>query len=212
MKTLYSAFYTGDGYPFNHIAEEVVLAKNITDLQEKDSALVIWGGADISPDLYKHPHSRTTYPSQTRDPIEWALLHQAIKLGIPIIGVCRGAQMLCAAAGGFLIQDVSNHHGSHMVHTYDGTIFNVNSIHHQMMAGYEKVSHKVLAWCDKPRSKSYLYRDDEFYQPPEDFKEPEMIWFPKIKGMAIQWHPEGMAVDSPASTFIFGELNAYGIQ
>lgn len=214
MKILYSACYK-HAFPFGRLANEVVAVWDAGRLTELDSALVIWGGSDINPQFYGHPSSRTTYLDGDRDDVEWALVKRAIELGIPIIGVCRGAQMLCAAAGGFLLQDVKRHAGgAHSITTYKGDEHTVNSIHHQMMAGLEKVPHEMLAWSTQNRSEEagYIYKDDQKFQVPPDWKEPEMVWFPNIKGMAIQWHPEGMNPVSPASLFVFEEIWIHGFQ
>lgn len=206
MKKLYSACYGDSGHPFNVFTRDVQTVVDPADLIEQDSALIIWGGSDISPSLYNHLESKTTYPHPTRDATEWALAKRAASLGIPIFGVCRGAQMLCALAGGYLIQDVSNHSGSHTVDTYNGRSFVVNSIHHQMMFVPEEVEHEVLAWTSIKRSKRYKYMNDLDHPPPE--KELEFVYFPKIKGYAVQWHPEGMAASSEATQFILGEIYA----
>lgn len=206
FKKLYSAMYLDDCYPFHVLTESVEAVSDPDELTEPNSALIIWGGADINPSLYKHPMHQTTRPGGMRDRIEWGLVQTAIERGIPIIGVCRGAQMLCAAAGGFLIQDVDNHAGArHAVKTFDGQSFMVNSIHHQMMAGYEKVDHELVAWSAK-LSPQYHYRDNKLYDPPEGWKEPEMIYFKKIMGVAIQWHPEMMDDKSEATIYILNYL------
>lgn len=203
---LYSAAFGGDCYPFHNLARKVEVVKEAEQMKEKNAVLVVWGGADISPTLYGHAKSRLTWPSDYRDKIEWAAMKRAVALGIPIIGICRGAQMLCALAGGFLIQDVSNHQGGHGIRTYDGSVMAVNSIHHQMMAGLENVEHELLAWvAPKNRSNAYLWKDDQEYVVPEGFKEPEMVYFPKIKGYAIQWHPEAMPEECQATEFILKE-------
>ena len=210
MNVLYSAVYSSGCHPFDTLADRIQGVNFPEQLVDTDSALVVWGGADINPSLYKHKQSDTTWPGGRRDFIEWDLIQAAIKLGIPIIGVCRGAQMLCAAAGGFLIQDVRNHAGHrHDCTTYDGQTIQVNSIHHQMMAGYEKVDHDLLAWSSEPLSKGhYKYQDDQDYKLPEGFVEPEAIVFNAIKGFAVQWHPEAMNIDSNATQFIFKEYHA----
>ena len=210
VAVLYSAMY-GGGHPFDSFCEEIEIVNRPHELENPDSVLVIWGGSDINPKLYNHPQSRTTYPSASRDPVEWDLIGRAVKMGIPIIGVCRGAQMLCAKAGGFLIQDVENHVGQHRVVTHKGDEVTVNSIHHQMLGGIEQVPHELLAWCDTPISSKYIWKDDQEYIPPKGFKEPEMVWFPEIKGMAIQWHPEGMSANSEATKFIFEELQSHAV-
>jgi gamma-glutamyl-gamma-aminobutyrate hydrolase PuuD len=204
-KVLYSVMFGGDGYPFESLAEKVETVRSVSDIKEPDSVMVIWGGADITPTLYGHPQSRTTHPYQSRDALEWASIQRAITMGIPIIGVCRGAQMLCAAAGGFLIQDVRNHAGrGHTITTNKGDVMSVNSIHHQMLAGLENVEHELIAWSTTPLSKGqYIWKDDQVYSPPEGFKEPEFVYFPKIKGYAVQWHPEGMPFPCDATTLVF---------
>lgn len=209
VDVVYSACYGGDAYPFGDLGNEVKAITNPdAQMTNPNAILVVWGGADINPKLYGHEQSKTTHPSASRDPVEWACIQKAIELGIPMIGVCRGAQMMCAAAGGFLIQDVSGHHGQHTVTTYNGSILNVNSIHHQMLAGLEKVDHELLAWSTVKRSGGYIWKDDQSYVPPVGFKEPELVYFPRIKAMAVQWHPEMMSENSPATTFIMEQWYA----
>ena len=206
-QVLYSGYYPDDGYPFHTLAKDVVTAKLPEDIIEPDSILVIWGGSDINPALYGHEQSLRTYPGGRRDYIEWDLIQKAIMLDIPIIGVCRGAQMLCAAAGGYLIQHVDNHTGSHhKVDTIDGTSFTVNSIHHQMMCVPEEVDHVRLAITDKPRSQRYIYQKDREHNPVAEL---EAVWFPTLKGLAIQWHPEAMDDGSDATKFIMEKIDAY---
>lgn len=209
MKIVYSALYGGLCYPFGGLADEVKTVKDPEQMTEKDSVLIVWGGADINPKYYGHKQSHTTYCYESRDSFEWACIQRAIKLGIPMIGVCRGAQMMCAAAGGFLIQDVSGHAGGrHNCDTYDGSVISINSIHHQMMAGLENVEHEMLAWSSPARSNHYTWKDDVKYSPVEGFKEAEMVYFTKIKALAVQWHPEGMDDTSPATKFVLKEFGA----
>jgi len=75
--------------------------------------VVITGGADINPHRYgqsAHPHTQT--PEDLRDDFEDALLTEALRAHLPILGVCRGAQMLNVHLGGTLHQhlpDVVGH-------------------------------------------------------------------------------------------------------
>lgn len=172
------------------------------DELDAESILILWGGGDISPSLYKSKVSirggGSEQPNQ-RDAIEWAMTQQAIKLQIPIIGVCRGAQMLCAAAGGKLIQHFDNHAGrNHEITTVEGDRLTVNSLHHQLMYPFE-VDHELLAWSSTNLSQEY---HDEYKVLKEIPCEPELVVFPKIRGIAVQWHPEAMSAKSPASQYL----------
>ena len=102
-KRLVSGYYE-DYFPFHAsgLFKDFSVTSNPADLTEND-VLLIWGGEDISPSLYGKKVSRETHASEEpsrRDRIEWALMQRAKELNIPIIGICRGAQMLCASAGG----------------------------------------------------------------------------------------------------------------
>lgn len=208
MKKLYSALYDDNCHPFNALLanpQNVEVVRD-PDQLENDGALIIWGGSDINPQLYNHPAHSTTYPGGLRDRLEWSLLTRAKEIGLPIIGVCRGAQMLCAAAGGFLLQDVHNHHGHHEVVTHDGVKFNVNSIHHQMMAGFTMIDHELVAWREGRRGAPYGYMNDQTYSPPENWKEPEFVYFRAINGYAIQWHPEMMGEESQATQYVLNYI------
>jgi len=67
--------------------------------------LVLAGGADIGPDVYGRPvHPRTTQTRPDRDSGELALLTEAQGRDLPILGICRGAQLLTVARGAALDQ------------------------------------------------------------------------------------------------------------
>lgn len=210
MRRLVSAYYKGS-YPFIGMGlfHSGISTDNPDDLKEGD-ALVVWGGGDIWPGYYNKGRSSMSWADNkptTRDEVEWGLIQQAIKLGVPMIGVCRGAQMMCAAAGGFLYQDVKSHGGTHAVTTNDGKEFLVNSIHHQMMEP-KGTKHELVAWTD-PRSSHYMdVIDGEDVKHLEGYleREPEYIYFNEIKAHAVQWHPEGLAENSQANQYLKSKL------
>lgn len=201
---LASALY-GSFYPFDELTtsegkplfEDFYTVVKPDELKE-DTCLVVWGGGDISPSLYTRMPSQYTGASQNlsrRDADEWLLMQRAKAMGNPIIGVCRGGQMLCALAGGFLVQDVTNHGRSHGMETFDGQIFSTSSLHHQMMYPWG-VEHKMLGWSTQKLSKHYIDTDKAGNDVPiEVEKEPEAVWFPTVKGFALQGHPEFVAHD-----------------
>ena len=94
-----------------------------------------------------------------RDESEIALLHAAIELGVPVLGICRGLQVLNVALGGDLRQDVPGHvlppPGTHAVRSAQGSLVrelvgaatDVNSIHHQAVARLGRGLH-ATAWSD----------------------------------------------------------------
>lgn len=207
MTILYCALWSDDGFPFSELATAVQVVTKPSDFSDtEDGILVVWGGADIDPALYMHPASSHTGHGGKRDVIEWELMKEAKRRGMPIIGVCRGAQMLCALAGGYLIQDVRNHGGRHEVQTIDGKRFMVNSIHHQMMEP-SMTDHELLAWLPQPLSAgNYIWKNDLKWVPPEGWKEPEFVYFKSVKGFAIQWHPEMMNENSDATQYVLNTI------
>jgi putative glutamine amidotransferase len=110
------------------------------------------GGPDLDPEAYgareRHPQLGETEPSL--DAFELALARTALARGVPILGVCRGAQALNVAAGGTLHQHLDGHRQTeaatlptHVVqvapHTRLAAIMGagtlaVNSFHHQAVA------------------------------------------------------------------------------
>ncbi|MGH3859579.1 gamma-glutamyl-gamma-aminobutyrate hydrolase family protein [Actinokineospora sp.] len=66
--------------------------------------LVLTGGADIDPGRYGAPPHHTTVFRPDRDAFEFALLYAALAAGVPVLGVCRGMQVLAVALGGTLTQ------------------------------------------------------------------------------------------------------------
>ncbi len=78
-------------------------------------AVVLAGGADVDPARYgAAPHPRTDRPRTDRDAAELAVLRRALDRGVPVLGICRGLQLLNVALGGSLHQhlpDVVGHDG-----------------------------------------------------------------------------------------------------
>ena len=183
---------TGAFRPFDQVfdAGERIVPAEVANVD----ALVIWGGEDISTGLYGEDGGVWTGADRelsARDKLESDAVNEAVRLGKPIIGVCRGAQLLCAMAGGKLVQHVDNHNrGDHYMQTSDGRVMEVTSLHHQMMWPFA-VEHKMLGWSKHNLSNRYAFNAARVKTAMEVKEvEPEVVYFPTIKGLALQFHPE----------------------
>ncbi|MBA2794218.1 MAG: gamma-glutamyl-gamma-aminobutyrate hydrolase family protein [Thermoleophilaceae bacterium] len=127
-------------------------------------AIVLAGGSDVDPTSYgarPHPETKGTWPE--RDRFELGVVHRALEREIPVLGICRGMQMLNVAAGGTIAQhlpDVLGHsdhrhtpgtYGDHSVRLEPGSLAEeaagaerlaVKSHHHQ---GADELGEGVVA-------------------------------------------------------------------
>lgn len=69
--------------------------------------LMLTGGRDVDPSLFgEQPHGTATSAEPGRDEFEVALVREAVARDLPLLGICRGLQVLNVALGGTLIQDI----------------------------------------------------------------------------------------------------------
>lgn len=132
----------------------VLDARDVDDLLRSVDGVVLSGGVDIDPSWYgaeRQPEVEVV--DLARDEFELALVRAAADLGIPVLGVCRGMQLLNVAFGGTLIQhlpgadagdghrqrarfaevihDVEVLEGSRLAEVLGTTLVGVNTLHHQ---------------------------------------------------------------------------------
>lgn len=90
-------------------------APGVADVVDRLDAVLLSGGADVAADAYDAtPHPCAEAPQRDRDAAELAVLDRASALGLPVLGVCRGLQLLNVGLGGTLHQhlpDVVGHTG-----------------------------------------------------------------------------------------------------
>lgn len=170
-------------------------------------ALCLTGGEDLEPSRYGVPADPRTEPADpARDALELSLVAMARERDLPILGICRGFQVLNVAYGGSLVQHVEGHREangpihphvalatprSRLAAACGAAPFKVNARHHQ------GVDERSLAPGLVPTA-----RIDELI---EAFEDPARSWV-----VAVQWHPERSADPdmSAAGTRIFDAFAA----
>ncbi|HET8685588.1 MAG TPA: hypothetical protein VFM18_02850, partial [Methanosarcina sp.] len=83
----------------------------------------------------------------------------------------------------------------------------VSSLHHQMM-NPEGTEHELFMWSKEPLSREY-FDANGVYQETSIKVEPEYIYFPKIKGHALQWHPEFHGANEACNIWLKEKLDGF---
>jgi putative glutamine amidotransferase len=101
----------------------------LADYARHLDGLVLQGGADVSPASYGASPLRPEWAGdRLRDEYEMELLQEFIEMGKPVLGICRGAQLINVAFGGTLVQDIASQLPDMQPHVSDA---------------YEKLRHAV---------------------------------------------------------------------
>lgn len=164
---------------------------------ERLDGLLLAGGEDVDPSFYgEAPHIGLGEVSPERDALEISLIRETVALGKPILGICRGMQVLNVALGGSLYQDLPREwrgviqHSqrakrSHLSHTvriqeqsklYEllgrNSTIGCNSFHHQAV---KEVAQNLVpvAWDEEGLIEAVENRSYPFM-------------------VAVQWHPENL--------------------
>ncbi len=162
----------------------VVPGRASLDLLDVVDALVLTGGGDVDPSLYGGDPATATEVDPVRDRAELVLVREAADRGLPVLGVCRGLQLLAVAFGGRLtaaigdrhVQPMSGHRvllgpGSRLAALL-GPSANVSSIHHQA------IGETGPCWRATARTADGGVEACEWAGPE--------AW----PVLAVQWHPE----------------------
>lgn len=160
----------------------------VHDINQAD-LIVFTGGEDVDPAIYGEQRHYETMSNIRRDIRETAIYRRAIEQDIPMVGICRGAQLLCALNGGILVQHQPNPRSNHYMYTYDKEYIDITSSHHQAAFPFNlpKDEYKVLAWTAE--LDFHLGGSGEELNPP---MECEVVYYPKTRCLGIQGHPERM--------------------
>lgn len=165
------------------------------------------GGHDVSPEIYGETRRKECgICSPQRDRMELLLLEYAMKKNKPILGICRGIQLINAALGGTLWQDLPTEHPS-------------KTQHHQHPP-YDQPIHEVILCPNTPLAdllgRSSLSVNSYHHQAIRDLAQAlrpmaiapdglvEAVWHPESTFLwAVQWHPEFAYKTDEASQAIF---------
>jgi putative glutamine amidotransferase len=180
---------------------------DVEDFLDGVDGLLLSGGEDVDPILYGQMHdgrSRNTNPR--RDRTEMALARTAVERRLPVLGVCRGLQLLNVAFGGSLLQDVARPEsphppnatdpeevlaqrhpitiapGSRLARLYGAERRVVNTMHHQAIDRMADAFVPV-AWSDDGLVEAIEPAD------------------PAGPVLAVQWHPERQVADGDQVLF-----------
>ncbi len=184
-----------------HIPMEVVWlggAEQAPQPAETVDALCFTGGADVEPSRYGAADVENCCETDPlRDATEWKMLEAATRLAMPVLGICRGMQLLNVFHGGTLLPDLRDrnaaHRGSpekiHGLRLAPGSLLappenmawerNVNSSHHQAV---DRLAEPFRATAHAPDGTIEAF---EWRRPAG-----------KPFLLAVQWHPERMNADS----------------
>lgn len=121
-----------------------------------DADLVVFSGSghDVNPKLYNRTAHSSTFINDVLDKSNLSLYAFCYKRGIPMMGVCGGAQILHVAQGGELYQDVDNHNTPHAAWDPHEKLYfdRISSVHHQMCVRNNKM--EVLLEAHKSRHRA----------------------------------------------------------
>jgi putative glutamine amidotransferase len=111
--------------PLQHAGAVPIVIPRASRPQDVDRLLdlvdgvLLSGGRDVNPELYGAPPHPTSSPIVIEhDRLELALAAGALDRGLPILGLCRGAQVLAVARGGTLVQDLPSERPSAVRHSW----------------------------------------------------------------------------------------------
>ncbi len=99
------------------VTEDTVALASAVDVID---GLIMTGGEDIAPSYYgEEPHPKLGEVDTLRDTYDIYLLRKAVSEGVPVLGICRGEQLINVAFGGTLYQDIPSQHPSGIKHNQE---------------------------------------------------------------------------------------------
>jgi putative glutamine amidotransferase len=193
--------------------ETVKLSMHLQNAGDADfcDGILFTGGEDVHPELYGKPEYLEEYGLKeiipARDRFEYKVIERALKLKKPVLGICRGLQLINVYLGGTLVPDIPTllgtaGHGKingvdqiHSIRVEPGSLLHhisgrdsgdVNSAHHQS-ADRVAESLRIVASGEPGIAEAMEWKDPR-----------ERSWL-----LMVQWHPERMTdLSSPFSSAV----------
>jgi putative glutamine amidotransferase len=177
------------------------------------SGLILTGGEDVYPGRYgqESDTSRCTEMNPARDSLDIALIEKALRLKMPVLGICRGHQILNVYFGGTLVIDIPVDIGKKVVHQCDDYLncfHDVNVRTKTVLATITKcktavvtTNHHQAVLRLAPDLTANVYSDDRLVEGIE-WRNPDGKSFL----LGVQWHPERMDKSNPLSSAIANEF------
>jgi putative glutamine amidotransferase len=170
-------------------------------------ALMLAGGSDIDPAAYgATPHPLTVGVVPARDAAELALTRRALELDLPVLGICRGMQVINVALGGTLHQDLPERlgHGEHRrnLGSFEGSEHDVELEPHSLAA--RAAGERVHATCshhhqgiDRVGEGLIVTGRSPADGLVEAIEAPESDYV-----LGVQWHPEADPASGVVAAFV----------
>ncbi len=185
------------------------LAQQCGEALDLVSGLLLIGGGDIEArHLGKENHPRAKFFNPLRDEFELAIIAEAVKRGMPILGICRGEQLLNVALGGTLYQDIADEQGSGFEHQRedqpDDTVHAVSIAHDSCLAAILGVTqasvnsaHHQAVREVAPGLKAVAWAQDGVIEAVESCDGQRGFM------LGVQWHPERIVAKCPEQRRLF---------
>jgi putative glutamine amidotransferase len=184
------------------------LLEDAGDVLRLLDGLMLAGGADIDPASYgRQPEPHTTGTVRERDDWEIAITRAAIERDVPVLGICRGMQLINVACGGTLVQHLPDHvgHEEHrrVLGSFDGADHDVQLSEGSLAAlAAGEVDHATKSHHHQGVGRlgdglvvSGFSTLDEV---PEAIESPERRYV-----LGVQWHPEYKVLENLVSAALF---------
>ena len=175
-------------FPLSDHEEELKILSDMCD------GFLFTGGQDVSPEIYNEkPLGKSVSCCRIRDRMETIILKEAMKNDKPLLGICRGIQLINAELGGTLYQDIPTQYPSSTEHhqraPYDVPVHTVNIVKDSPLYSVLKTECLPVNSYHHQAVKA-VAPDLEVMAISEDGLT-EALYRPKSRFLwAVQWHPE----------------------